>query len=226
LRRPLHRKTIQVLSGINFQVRQASLCAVLGPNGAGKSTLLKILAASLLPDAGHVSILGQDSRRHPTRTRKQLGVVLSDERSFYWRLTAKQNLRFFGTLCNVPKQALEIRMEELSELFEITNELNKPFFKLSTGFRHRLALARALMHHPKILLMDEPTQGLDPHSAARVRRIIRDTLCSQLGQTIVLTTHNLDEARICDQMFYLDHGAIRRTTPDHAAQLFRLKSEC
>ncbi len=214
LRRPLARDRIQVLKGVDLTVDRGGLTGLLGPNGAGKTTLLRILAASVLPDEGQVHILGLDARRNPTRVHRQVGVVLGDERSFFWRLSAEQNLRFFAALCDLPARAARERIEQLSELLGLGGELSKPFRNLSTGWRHRLALARALLHDPPVLLMDEPTSGLDPGAAERARQLITERLAGRLGKTVLLATHDLAEARtVCDRLALLSEGRILAEGP-------------
>ena len=214
LRRPFARDTNQVLRGLNLRVEPGGRTGLLGPNGSGKTTLLRILAATVSPDSGQVHILGHDACRHPQQVRRKIGVVLSDERSFFWRLTARQNLRFFASLCNLTSAQTQRRIGELSDLLDLSAEIDKPFRNLSTGWRHRLALARALLHDPQVLLMDEPTSGLDPGAAVQARSLIADRLAGGLGKTVLLATHNLEEAReVCDRIALLKDGTILAEGP-------------
>ncbi len=214
LRHPLARERIAVLRGVDLAVPAGALCGLLGPNGAGKTTLLRILAATVLPDRGRVHILGLDATRTPQRVHRCIGVVLGDERSFFWRLSAGQNLRFFAALCDLPAAAARARIAELAGMLELSGELDKPFRNLSTGWRHRLALARALLHDPPVLLMDEPTRGLDPGAAARARHLIAERLVGRLGKTVLLATHDLAETRrICDRLALLDRGRVLAQGP-------------
>ncbi len=183
--------------------------ALLGPNGAGKSTLLRILASTVLPDSGSVHIRGRNLQTDPYLIKQNIGFVLGDERSFYWRLTAKQNLRFFATLSNLRAKPASRRIDELSELLGIEKELHKPFRDLSTGMRQRLAIARALLHNPDILLVDEPTRGLDPEATQKVQNLLRHTLSNQLQKTVLFATHNLEETRrIADHIAALKEGRL------------------
>ncbi|MBN2498005.1 MAG: ABC transporter ATP-binding protein [Deltaproteobacteria bacterium] len=209
LRHPLRFERIQVLDGVDLSVPRGSLTGLLGPNGAGKTTLLRILAGSISPDAGELSLLGIDALRHPRRALGKLGVVLGDERSFFWRLTAEQNLQFFAALHDLHGKAAKQRIRELAQRFGLEGELGKAFRNLSTGWRHRLALARALLHDPEVLLMDEPTSGLDPGAAERACGFIAEQLVAKMGKTVLLATHKLDEARqICDRLALLARGHI------------------
>jgi ABC-2 type transport system ATP-binding protein len=214
LRAPFRRRRISVLDDISLAVPKGSLMGLLGPNGAGKTTLLRILAASILPDSGTVRIFGQDTTTVSVRIRERIGFVLGDERSFFWRITAAQNLLFFAALHNKDGRDARLRMEKLAELLHLTGEMKKPFRDLSTGMRQRLALARALLHDPELLLIDEPTRGLDPGAAKRTRELIGQTLVKELGKTVLLATHNLEEAReICDQVALLADKRIVNVGP-------------
>ncbi|HUU03509.1 MAG TPA: ABC transporter ATP-binding protein [Myxococcota bacterium] len=209
LAHPLSRKRIEVLSGVTLAVRTGSVTGILGPNGAGKTTLLRILAATIIPDRGSVSILGRDAVGRPSDVRARLGFVLSDERSFFWRLTARHNLSFFATLANLEPKDIRPRIDELCDVIGIQQELDKPFRDLSTGMRQRLSLARALLHDPEVLLVDEPTQAMDPGAARRTRDLLGQTLAGKMKKTILLATHNVEEAReLCDRVAFLTDGKI------------------
>ena len=209
LAHPFARKRLEVLKGVNLAVRRGCVTGLLGPNGAGKTTLLRILAATIIPDRGSVEILGQDAVRNPGRVRQRLGFVLSDERSFFWRLTARHNLAFFATLANLDSARIQPRIDELADLLRIEEELYKPFRDLSTGMRQRLSLARTLLHDPEVLLIDEPTRAMDPGAADRTRRLIGDTLAGEMGKTVLMATHNVAEARdMCESIVFLKGGRI------------------
>ena len=181
----------------------------MGPNGAGKTTLLRILATTVLPDGGVAKILDRDVTRHTAQVRAKLGFVLSEERSFFWRLTARQNLRFFAVLANMDGSAVPGRIGELSDLLRLEKELDKPFKDLSTGMRQRLSIARALLHDPEVLLVDEPTQGLDPGAAQRTRKFIKENLSGEMKKSVLLATHNMEEARqLCNRIAFLKDGKI------------------
>ncbi len=198
-----------MLTGVSLSVRRGSVTGILGPNGAGKTTLLRILAASIIPDRGTVTIMGRDAVKKSVGVRAGLGFVLSDERSFFWRLTARHNLSFFATLANLEPRRIPPRIDELSEVIGIQEELDKPFRDLSTGMRQRLSLARALLHDPEVLLVDEPTRAMDPGAARRTRELLRQTLAGNLKKTILLATHNIEEAReLCDRIAFLTAGKI------------------
>ena len=198
-----------MLRDVSLAIESGTATGLLGPNGAGKTTLLRILAATVSPDRGTVTILGHDAVGHPYRVRRRIGFALAEERSFYWRLTARQNLRFFAALADIERRATLRRIEEVAALMVLEAELDKPFRDLSTGMRQRMALARALLHDPQVLLVDEPTRGLDPGAAQRTRRFIRHQLVEQMGKTVLLATHNLEEARqVADRVAFLKNGIL------------------
>ena len=224
LRRPFARKRLEVLKDVSLTVPAGSITGLLGPNGAGKTTLLRILATSVLPDGGTARILGSDVTRHTARVRGRLGFVLSEERSFFWRLTARQNLEFFAVLANMTAGAIPDRINELSELLRLEEELDKPFRDLSTGMRQRLGIARALLHDPEVLLIDEPTRGLDPGAARRARRFIKEKLSLEMKKSVLLATHNMEEAReLCDRIAFLKGGKI--VTEDEVAEALKKADE-
>lgn len=210
LRHPFVRaERIHALRGVSFHVREGDIFGLLGPNGAGKTTLLKILSCLVLPDRGRALIGGVDTTQEQ-RVKPQIGLVHSDERSFYWRLSGRENLRFFAELYDVPRTRIEGRIDELLARVDMAEAADRRFADYSSGMKQRLAITRALLHDPPILLMDEPTRSLDPASALALRQFILEELKRKDGKTILLATHNLREAEaICDQVAILIQGQVR-----------------
>jgi ABC-2 type transport system ATP-binding protein len=199
---------VRALRGVDLRVRPGAICGLLGPNGAGKTTLLKILSCLVLPDRG-VALIAGDSTRHERRVKARIGLVHSDERSFYWRLSARENLRFFARLYDVPGRRIGARIEHLLERVGMHDVADRPFSGYSSGMKQRIAIARALLHDPPILLMDEPTRSLDPAAALSVRALVRDELNRRDGKTILLATHNLHEAEaLSDRLAILSRGQV------------------
>jgi len=220
LRRPFHRERVRALRGVDLRVRHGEIFGLLGPNGAGKTTLLKILACLVLPDEGRAAVCGIDTVDE-NRVKPLIGLVNTDERSFYWRLSGAENLRFFATLYDVPRSRVESRIGELLELVDMSPAANQRFAEYSAGMKQRLAIARALLHDPPILLMDEPTRSLDPAAALSLREFIAEQIRQGAGKTIVLATHNLAEAEaLCDRLAILVGGSVRET--GSPAQIRRL----
>jgi ABC-2 type transport system ATP-binding protein len=198
-----------VLYEVSLRVRFGELFGLLGPNGAGKTTLLKMLATLCIPDRGRIMIGGVDARKQPMKVKHKIGLCTSEERSFYFRLTARRNLRFFGALVGLNGDQLEQRVEQTASLVDLAFALDRRFDSFSSGMRQRLALARALLGDPDIIFLDEPTRAVDPLHAAEIRRLIRDVLVTQQGKTAVLATNSLEEAwEICDTVAILHDGRI------------------
>jgi len=182
---------------------------ILGPNGAGKTTLLKLLAGLLLPDAGTIIINGRDIAESERHTKESVGYVVNEERSFYWRLTGRENLSFFGTLEDLSGKVLSRRIEEVLELVGLTADADRMVKDYSTGMRRRLAIARGLLRNPSIILFDEPTATLDPKLSSSLRTFIRETLSKKEGKAVCLATHNLFEAEtVCDRIAILHKGRL------------------
>jgi ABC-2 type transport system ATP-binding protein len=201
---------VSALRGVDLHVKTGEIFGLLGPNGAGKTTLVKILSCLILPDRGHASIGGFDVR-HEDKVKALLGLVHSDERSFYWRLSGRDNLRFFARLYDVPGKRIESRIDELLLKVDLADAAPRRFSDYSSGMKQRLAIARALLHDPPILLMDEPTRSLDPAASLSLRRLIKDELNGRDGKTILLATHNLREAEVlCDRIAILVSGTVRQ----------------
>ncbi|MEM2701810.1 MAG: ABC transporter ATP-binding protein, partial [Candidatus Bathyarchaeia archaeon] len=188
---------------------------LLGPNGAGKTTLIKMLCTIILPTEGTAKVNGYDIIKEPMKVRSCLGWFHGETggRSLYWRLNAEDNLRFYAYLQNVPKDVAEKRIEALLEFFELTKDKKKLVKDYSTGMKVRVMLARALLHNPPILFMDEPTIGLDTIGAVETRRLLK-ALNTELGKTIIFTSHNMFEVeQLCERIAIMKDGRIIADAP-------------
>ncbi|MBD0372356.1 MAG: ABC transporter ATP-binding protein [Pyrinomonadaceae bacterium] len=209
-RRPT-KPPVEALRDVSLKVREGEIFGLIGPNGAGKTTLTKIIATLVQPTEGSVTVRGFDSVRHAERVRAQVGLATAEERSFYWRLTPVQNLIFFARLYGMEERAARRRIKELLALFEFEGaSVQRRFGELSTGNKQRLAVARALLPNPPVLLLDEPTRSLDPLAAARLRTTISQLVRVQPPVSILLTSHNLSEVEeLCDRVAIISRGVIR-----------------
>jgi ABC-2 type transport system ATP-binding protein len=199
----------QVLFDVSLDVARGELFGLLGPNGAGKSTLLRLLATLTVPDSGRMTIDGIDVATHPLEAKRRLALCTSDERSFYFRLTARQNLEFFGALMGLSGAHLRRRIEDCIDMVDLRPHLDRRFGGFSSGMRVRLTVARALLADPGILFFDEPTRAVDPVHAEDLRLLIRRDLVERAGKTVVLATNLLDEAwALCDRVAVVNHGRI------------------
>jgi ABC-2 type transport system ATP-binding protein len=202
------------LKDVSLQVPSGTIFGLLGPNGAGKTTLLKILSGLILPSSGSTRVQGHDTVHAAAAVKRSLGLMSSDERSFYWRLTGRENLRFFGSLYRLQGRELADRIGYLLDRLELQGQADKPVGEYSSGMKQRLAMARALLHGPPILLLDEPTRSLDPIAAKHLRRFIAEELSSREGKTIVLATHNLQEAeQLCQSVAVMSKGRVLARGP-------------
>jgi ABC-2 type transport system ATP-binding protein len=210
LRLPFARPTRRVLDSISFSVALGEIFGLVGPNGAGKTTLLKILCTLLEPNQGRAELFGHDVVREGAAVRRLLGYSPGSERSFYMRLSPRENLRFYGALNNLPAPRLAERIELLLGQLGLADSAGVPVRNFSTGMLQRLALARALLHQPRLLLFDEPTRSLDPAAAAWWREYVRRELAEAQGCTVILATHNLAEAEeVCDRLAVFHSGQVR-----------------
>jgi ABC-2 type transport system ATP-binding protein len=204
-----HRRPVQALEDVTLTLPRGEICGLLGVNGAGKTTLIKILATLILPDRGSAAIDGIDLGRFPLRVKARIGLVTTNDRSFYWRLSVRQNLDFFAVLHGVERADRPRRAGELLALVGLEGQADQRFMTLSTGQRQRLAIARALLADPAVMLLDEPTSGLDPVAAKKLRAFVGDVLARQQGKTVLWCTHNLHEAeQLCDRVLVLHQGRI------------------
>jgi ABC-2 type transport system ATP-binding protein len=220
VRHPRRSEYALALDDVSFSVVPGEFFGLLGPNGAGKTTLFKILATLIEPDRGRAEVAGFDLSTEPARVRQVLTPVIASERSLAWRLTARENLDVFAGLHRLPARIARTRVDEVLEVVELTGTGRKLVGEFSSGMRQRLLIARALLASPRILLLDEPTRSLDPISARRFRQFLRDQITGTQGCTVLLATHNTEEAlELCDRVAIMDRG--RLLAMGSAAELSR-----
>lgn len=208
-RRPV-KEPVEALREVSFDVRSGEIFGLIGRNGAGKTTLTKIVATLVQPTTGDVLVLGDDSVRHDEAVRRKVGLATAEERSFYWRLTAEQNLMFFARLHGLSDRTAKQRIRELFGKLELEEVARRRFGEMSTGNKQRLAVARAMLSQPPVLLLDEPTRSLDPLAAARMLALIRSLAQQDSPVTIFLTSHNLAEVEtLCERVAIISRGSIR-----------------
>ncbi|MCK5390482.1 MAG: ABC transporter ATP-binding protein [Candidatus Thorarchaeota archaeon] len=194
---------------IELNVPKGSIYGLLGPNGAGKSTTIRLLCTLLKPDDGTATVSGLDILESPVQVREITGILPEEgNHTLYQTLSAYDNLEYFARLYDVPEDEIPGRIEELLTFMDLWGRKDDPAGELSTGNRQRLALCRALLHKPKVLLLDEPTAALDPVAAKRVRELIL-RFSEKYGQTFFINSHNLSEVqRMCDKIAIIDEGKI------------------
>ena len=206
---PFAAATTTALAGVTLEVREGEAVALLGANGAGKSTLLRVLATLLLPTTGSATVAGSDVTNDSRRVRSQLGYHSGTGHGFYPRLSALQNLLFFGRLNQIPAPIAHERAAALAAQFHLQESLHRQVRTLSTGTVQRLSLARAVLHKPRVLLLDEPTRSLDALAAAEFRRFLKAEILKS-GQTSVLfASHTLAEVELlADRVAIIDRGRL------------------
>ncbi len=206
---PSSRLTVPALRGISFEVQPGEVLALVGANGAGKSTLLRILTTLLIPTRGRAQVGGFDVAREPAKVRLQIGYHTGGDACFYLRLTAKENLVLFAGLNNLSDSEARRRITELTGPFGLGELLDRQVRMLSTGNVHRLGLARAMLHRPSVLILDEPTRSLDPLAAAEFRRFLMQDVVGAHGTTMIFASHTLAEVeQLAGRIAVLDGGRL------------------
>jgi len=200
------KQRFEAVKQVSLTLHQGEVLAFLGPNGAGKTTTIKMIAGLVRPTQGRVSVVGEDPHRQP-RALRHIGAVLEGNRNLYWRLTPEENLEYFGVLRQVPRQVAHRRGLELLARFGLEDKRHTPVQKLSRGMQQKVAIAVALIHNPRLLLLDEPTLGLDVEAGEMVKSLVRQI--AQEGRAILLTTHQLDVAEeLSDRVAIIRRGQI------------------
>lgn len=213
------------LEHVSLTIEQGELFCLMGSNGAGKTTLLKILVGLVLPTSGTVLINGHEIQRNSHRVKSQIGFASGDRPGFYDRLTGRQNLEFFASLYGLFQRVARRRIDELLELLAIEAP-DQQYQEYSAGMKQRLLLARALLHDPPMLLLDEPTKSLDPVQTTTLHEFMKNRLHRDMGKTILFTTHQVWEAeRLAQRIAVLRQGMIRVcSTPDELRRQGDVKS--
>jgi ABC-2 type transport system ATP-binding protein len=206
---PTKKGPMQAVRGVSFTIQRGEVFALLGPNGAGKTTTIKMIARLIIPDEGKIHVAGRDTSLEPTETMRRLGAVLEGNRNVYWRLTARENLLYFAALHQVPRKKAAAKADELLELMDLKKKRDSLVQTLSRGMQQKVAIACALVHEPELLLLDEPTLGLDVEASDRILEWVRQV--SRAGTGILLTTHQMDLAEaLADRVGIMREGQIIR----------------
>ncbi|MEJ7860195.1 MAG: ABC transporter ATP-binding protein [Pyrinomonadaceae bacterium] len=216
------KPSVEALRDVSIDIQEGEIFGLIGRNGAGKTTLTKIIATLVQPSGGQVLVKGFDTVSAEVKVRSLIGLATAEERSFYWRLTSHQNLMFFARLYGMKDDAARQRIAELFEQLDLDELRNRDFSELSTGNKQRLAVARALIPNPPILLLDEPTRSLDPLAAEKMRELI----LSLKGISILLTSHNLAEVEeLCGRIAIISRGEIRAIETPENLRLFHKQTQ-
>ncbi|EYE87395.1 ABC transporter ATP-binding protein [Fervidicella metallireducens AeB] len=205
--RKTDKKEFKAVDDVNFDIHRGEIFGLLGPNGAGKTTTIKMITGLLRPTSGSVKVMGLDVDKNPMEALRKIGTVLAGDRSIYWKLTARENLEYFGALYGLDRKEAKNRTQEILDRLGLTEKADELVEKFSTGMKQKVALGKALIPNAPVVLLDEPTLGLDPQSALNLREIIMDI--KKEGRTVLLTTHYMEEADfLCDRIAIIDGGKI------------------
>ncbi|NMB32885.1 MAG: ATP-binding cassette domain-containing protein [Clostridium sp.] len=198
---------VMAVDRISFEVKKGEVFGLLGENGAGKTTTLRMLATMLRPTSGNAQMGGYDVQKEPEKVRGCIGTLFGGEGGLYDRLTAEENIAYFGELNGMSKEQIRKRTKELSKLFNTESYLTKRAAALSKGMKQKIAFARAIIHDPDIMLFDEPTSGLDIGAIRDVHEFIMS--CKKLGKTIVFSSHSMSEIEeLCDRIGIIHKGEL------------------
>jgi ABC-2 type transport system ATP-binding protein len=209
LRGRLFRDPVRALEDVSFEVAPGEIVCLMGPNGAGKSTLARILGGLLSPSSGRATIAGHDAGAAPPALRRSVSFIVGDERSFHFGVSGRENLRYFAALHGLDPRAGARRAGELLERVGLADAADRRYREYSRGMRQRLAIARGLLGAPEILLLDEPTLGLDPVGARDLRVFLRDEVIRGAGRTAVVCSNDPAEARaLADRVLFLERGRL------------------
>ena len=198
---------LTAVDGVSFSVGEREIFGFLGPNGAGKSTTIKMLATLVAPTSGRARLAGHDVAIESNAVRQSIGLVFQDP-SLDTRLTADENLKFHAMLYDVPSGVFKARADQVLQMVDLTDRRASRVMTFSGGMKRRLEIARGLLHHPKVLFLDEPTLGLDVQTRKAIWQHVRK-LRDEVGTTVFMTTHYMDEAENCDRIAIIDHGKIQ-----------------
>jgi ABC-2 type transport system ATP-binding protein len=208
MRSPVKEEVVAV-NGVSLQIAEGEIFGLLGPNGTGKTTLIKMLTTLLQPTSGSAKVAGYDVVSEEENVRHSIGLVTGEERSFYLRLTGRQNLAFFAGLCNIERSEIQKRVNDVLQKVTLSEAADNMFYSYSSGMKQKLSIARALLNDPRVLFLDEPTRSVDVVAIAEIKRFIKALVNNEQKRTVVFATHRLEEAEeLCDRVAIMNKGRI------------------
>lgn len=197
----------KAIDDISFEVKKGEIFGLLGENGAGKTTTLRMMSTMLKPTSGDIRICEYDTVKQDDKVRANIGIMFGGETGLYDRLTARENIEYFGKLYDMTKEELDKKIEELSKVLDMKEYIDKKVGKFSKGMKQKVAFARTIVHDPKVLLLDEPTSGLDVTAATQVDNFIKD--CKKQGRTVIFSSHTMSEIeKLCDRVAIINKGKL------------------
>lgn len=199
-----HYRDVKAVDDISFNIKQGTICGILGPNGSGKTTTIKCICNLIVPDKGEIKLLGKDHHE----AYKYISALFEGNRNLYWRLTPRENLRYFAGLRGLGGKKLENQIDELLELFNLQNKRNVMVNNLSRGMQQKVAIAMTLICNTEIVLLDEPTLGLDVQTTIEIKNILR-SIAKDMHKTILLSSHDMHLVQdVCEEVIVLNKGKI------------------
>lgn len=204
------KKAVLAVNNISFEINEGEVFGLIGTNGAGKTTTMRMIATIMKPTHGGIYIDGKNIQENESEARKKIGILFGGDTGLYDRLTARENIAYFGMLNGMSEQDVENRILELSSYFKMDDFLDRRAGKFSRGMKQKTAFARSIVHNPDIMLFDEPSAGLDIMVAEEVLGFIKH--CKEMGKTILLSSHDMAEVtELCDRVAIIDKGSIKDT---------------
>jgi sodium transport system ATP-binding protein len=198
---------VTAVDSLSLEINKGEIFGLLGENGAGKTTTLRMLATMLTPTSGSASVFGIDIKREPEKVRSRIGILFGGESGLYDRLTAAENIAYFGELNDIDKKVINERIRYFSEVFGMKDYMDRRASKLSKGMKQKVAFARSIIHDPDVMLFDEPTSGLDVSAIREVHDFISE--CKNNGKTIVFSSHTMSEVeKLCDRIGIIHKGKL------------------
>lgn len=218
-------KPVQALDNVSFSVPRGEIFGLLGPNGAGKTTTVKSICGLIEPDSGSISVAGIDARRHRAKALEKVAAVLEGNRNIYWRLTPRENLEFFAAIRGRSPRLIRQETDRLLEFFDLADKNRQPVRKLSRGMQQKLAIAVTLVSGAPVLLLDEPTLGLDVKASFEVRNLLKEIVQKE-ERTVIVTTHDMNVVEdICSQVVIINDGrVVANDSTENLLQLFKVRS--
>lgn len=198
-------KEFVAVDSLTFSVKAGEIFGLIGTNGAGKTTTMRMIATTLRPSVGDIKVCGFDTVKQDEQVRKNIGILFGGDTGLYDRLTARENIRYFGELNGMDNDEIEQQIERLSQAFGLQDYLDRRCGNFSRGMKQKTSFARAIIHNPQVMLFDEPTSGLDILASEEVLDFIKQ--CKKMGKTILLSSHNMQEVEeLCDRALIIDKG--------------------
>ena len=195
------------VSSLNLEIKEGEIFGLLGENGAGKTTTLRMIATMLKPTEGNINVCGFDAVKDDSKVRENIGILFGGETGLYDRLTARENIEYFGKLYDMSKEELNEQINKLTKALEMNEYIDKRVGNFSKGMKQKVAFARAIVHNPKVLLLDEPTSGLDVTAAVQVHEFIKNV--KKENKTVVFSSHTMEEVeKLCDRVAIIHKGKL------------------